>query len=78
MSNIGNEIQQVKEKTEAHSSMQRIIDKCKSREKKLIKQGYRWYSVGKITQVLIPCDEYGHPTKEGKEKLERMKEHLCI
>ena len=78
MSNIGNEIQQVKERTEARSSLERILDKCKKREKKLIQQGFKWYKIGSITQVLIPCDSNGHPTEEGREKIQRIKKHLQI
>ena len=78
MGNVNNEIRWANERSSAESLAERTLEKCKRREQKLLKQGYRYYQVGRITQVLVPYNEYGNPTKEGREKLQRMKEHLGI
>lgn len=78
MSNVNNEIRWANERSSSESLAERALEKCKKREKKLIEQGYRYYQIGRITQVLIPCDEHGHPTKEGQEKICIMKKHLGI
>ena len=78
MSNVNNEIRWANERSSSESLAERALEKCKKREKKLIEQGYRYYQIGRITHVLIPCDEHGHPTKEGQEKIRIMKKHLGI
>lgn len=47
-------------------------------EKERIANGWRWVKVGKRTQILIPCDSEGNPTKDGLERIERMKKTLSV
>lgn len=56
----------------------KLLSKMRSMEKSLIRKGYRWYSIKDTYKVLIPCDEWGHPTEEGLRKIEKHKEMLNI
>lgn len=52
------------------------LEKAHKRERKLIKNGYRWYELNGRTQILVECDENGHPTELGRRQIEKIRECL--
>jgi len=63
---------------DVHEEGNKVLQKAKERERKLIRKGYRWYSLKPNYKVLIPCDEDGNPTDVGVDKLNKHKEMLNI
>lgn len=55
-----------------------VLQKAKQMEKKLKKDGYRWYNIKPTYKVLIPCDEMGEPTEEGLKKIKKHKDLIGI
>ena len=39
-------------------------------EKRLLKEGYRWYKVNERIRVLVPFGKDGKPTKQGERMIE--------
>lgn len=54
----------------------KILEKAKIRERKLIKEGWRYYKINDRIQVLVPFGEDGKPTERGREMIE-IQEKLC-
>lgn len=68
---------------EISSETQTLRDKalkglCKSKAlmEQREKQGWRFVKISPTTEIQVPCDENGNPTKKGEEKIQRMREHL--
>ena len=60
-----------KEGVEKENSI-KALEKAKRLEAKRKKAGWRYVKVDARLQVFVPCDENGKPTKEGKERIERV------
>lgn len=54
----------------------KILEKAKIRERKLIKEGWRYYKINDRIQVLVPFGGDGKPTERGREMIE-IQENLC-
>lgn len=48
---------------------EKALLKAKAIEKKKLKDGWRYVQVTEATQLLVPCDKNGKPTKAGQEKI---------
>lgn len=57
---------EVEEKTKAY----RALAKAKKIEAGKIKRGYAYVKIAHNTQILVPCDKSGKPTKEGLRRIE--------
>lgn len=51
----------------------KALEKVKAKEKKNIKNGYRWIRISPVTKIHVPCDENGNPTKEGLRRINILK-----
>lgn len=78
MNSYGSEMTWSKERAESKLSAERALEKCKKRESELMGKGHRYVTVGNITQILVPCDKDGNPTKEGVLKIEQMQRLLGL
>lgn len=52
------------------------LEKAKRLENARAKKGWKYVDVDSRTQVFVPCDKKGRPTKEGVERINRFKE-IC-
>ena len=52
----------------------KALEKVKAKERKNVKKGYRWIRISPVTQIHVPCDENGNPTKEGLRRINILKE----
>ena len=52
----------------------KALEKVKAKERKNVKKGYRWIRISPVTQIHVPCDEDGNPTKEGLRRINILKE----
>lgn len=51
----------------------KALEKVKANEKKNVKKGYRWIRISQVTQIHVPCDENGNPSKEGLRRINILK-----
>lgn len=63
------EIRFAQEKEKTDTAADKALVRAKKYEKKLEDKGWRWFKINNRTQVLVPCDENGNPTKEGQQKI---------
>lgn len=54
------------------------LEKARIRERKLIKEGWRYYKINDIIQVLVPFGEDGKPTERGQKMIEIQKKSYGI
>lgn len=54
----------------------RALEKAKRQEKEKLSKGYRYVKVNDRTEVLVPCDKNGKPTKEGLARIKKLKSVL--
>lgn len=76
MPKIGGELVWAEERNIVSQTALNGARKGAKMEQERINQGWRWVQVGKITKVLVPCDENGDPTEDGLQRIERVKRNL--
>ena len=54
----------------------RAAERAHRQEEKKLKEGWRWIKLSPHTQVLVPCDKNGQPTKEGHKIIDETKK-IC-
>ena len=54
----------------------RSLAQAKAIERKRLAQGWKYIRIDDRTEVLVPCDKNGKPTREGLMKIERHKAEL--
>lgn len=55
----------------------KLLEKLAKREKKRIREGWRWIKLSQRTKVFVPCDKNGEPTEYGRRMIEEAKK-MCI
>ena len=49
---------------------EKALLRAKIIERRKLRNGWRYIQVNKATQLLVPCDDKGKPTKEGQQKID--------
>lgn len=57
---------------------QKMLSIAKKDEQKKIDMGWKWHNIDKTTRILIPCDEKGKPTQQGKRMIDLQKNAMSI
>jgi hypothetical protein len=78
MGSIGNEMRFAHEKADMIDAAHKALKRCHKQEKQAMAQGYRNVRINKFTEILVPCDKNGNPTKVGQKKIETMRKYLGI
>ena len=55
----------------------KAVEKLHKREKKRLKEGWRWIKLSPRTKVFVPCDKKGSPTEDGLKIIAEAKK-TCI
>ena len=61
------------EELENEGKCERALAKCKKREEKLLKHGYKWIVINSRTKVFVECDKSGEPTERGQRTIDAFK-----
>ena len=76
--NINNVVTWGEERVDNRISAIRALNKARKMESCLLKSGHRYIKVNSNTQVLVPCDKHGKPTKEGEKIIEKISRCVWI
>lgn len=60
-----------KERTEIDKA-NKALSKARKLEEKRLSQGWRYVFATPNTQILVPCDKSGKPTKEGQRRIDEI------
>ena len=60
-----------KEKSEIDKAT-KALSKARKLEEKRLSQGWRYVFATPNTQILVPCDKRGKPTKEGQRRIDEI------
>lgn len=68
--------QWVVEEEKRQRSVKAFVTKARDIEKERLNNGWQYIQLTTQIKILVPCDKYGKPTKEGLERIEERKKYL--